>query len=68
VPPPYTGNFIPSKPDLMFMDEVVESENVDFITVVTPCNDKTVENKGVYNTVEPKTVMKNSFSPPVIED
>ncbi|GKF32071.1 hypothetical protein Tco_0101869, partial [Tanacetum coccineum] len=33
VPPPYTGNFIPSKPDLMFMDEIVESENMDVITV-----------------------------------
>ncbi|GJV66027.1 putative ribonuclease H-like domain-containing protein [Tanacetum coccineum] len=42
VPPPYTGNFIPFKPDLMFMDEIVE--------------------------IEPKTVRKNSFRPPVIED
>ncbi|GJS41899.1 hypothetical protein Tco_0566942 [Tanacetum coccineum] len=42
VPSPYTGNFIPSKPDLMFMDEIVE--------------------------IEPKTVRKNSFRPPVIED
>ncbi|GKC30768.1 hypothetical protein Tco_1038062, partial [Tanacetum coccineum] len=32
VPLPYTGNFIPSKPDLMFMDEIVESENMDVIT------------------------------------
>ncbi|GKB25775.1 putative ribonuclease H-like domain-containing protein [Tanacetum coccineum] len=42
VPPPYTGNFIPFKPALMFMDEIVE--------------------------IEPKTVRKNSFRPPVIED
>ncbi|GKG01370.1 hypothetical protein Tco_0306075, partial [Tanacetum coccineum] len=42
VPPPYTGNFIPSKPDLMFMDEIVK--------------------------IEPKTIRKNSFRPPVIED
>ncbi|GJY43481.1 ribonuclease H-like domain-containing protein [Tanacetum coccineum] len=42
VPPPYTGNFIPYKPDLKFMDEIVE--------------------------IEPKTVRKSSFRPPVIED
>ncbi|GJS44179.1 putative ribonuclease H-like domain-containing protein [Tanacetum coccineum] len=56
VPPPFTGNFIPFKPDLTFMDEIVESENMDVITIVTPSN------------VEPKTVTKNSFGPPVIED
>ncbi|GJW11643.1 putative ribonuclease H-like domain-containing protein [Tanacetum coccineum] len=27
--PPYTGNFIPRKPDLTFMDEIVESENME---------------------------------------
>ncbi|GJW83806.1 putative ribonuclease H-like domain-containing protein [Tanacetum coccineum] len=36
VPPPYTGNFIPFKPDLMFMDEIVKSENMDVTTIVTP--------------------------------
>ncbi|GKB31466.1 ribonuclease H-like domain-containing protein [Tanacetum coccineum] len=29
VPPPFTWNFMPRKPDLMFMDEIVESENLD---------------------------------------
>ncbi|GKE19641.1 hypothetical protein Tco_1427218, partial [Tanacetum coccineum] len=43
VPPPYTWNFIPSKPDLMFMDEIVESENVDVITIVIPSNVKKVK-------------------------
>ncbi|GJS60613.1 ribonuclease H-like domain-containing protein [Tanacetum coccineum] len=38
VPPPYTGNFIPFKPDLTFMDEIVESENMDVITIVTHSN------------------------------
>ncbi|GKD99465.1 ribonuclease H-like domain-containing protein, partial [Tanacetum coccineum] len=75
VPPPYTRNFIPSKPDLMFMDEIVESENMDVIIVVTPSNVKKVmsnhefadvKNNG--DAVEPKTVRKNSFRPPVIED
>ncbi|GJR46674.1 uncharacterized mitochondrial protein-like protein [Tanacetum coccineum] len=43
VPPPFTGNFIPFKPDLTFMDEIVESENIDVITVVTPSNVKKIE-------------------------
>ncbi|GKA17059.1 hypothetical protein Tco_0696896, partial [Tanacetum coccineum] len=75
VPPPYTGNFIPSKPDLMFMDETVESENMDVITVVTPSNVKKVESnhksadvKNNSDALEPKTVRKNNFRPPVIED
>ncbi|GJR08029.1 ribonuclease H-like domain-containing protein [Tanacetum coccineum] len=75
VPPPYTGNFIPSKFDLMFMDEIVESENVDVITVITPSDVKKVEtndesadikNKG--DAIEPKTVRKNNFRSPIIED
>ncbi|GKD10181.1 hypothetical protein Tco_1189866, partial [Tanacetum coccineum] len=75
VPPPYIGNFIPSKPDLMFMDEIVESENMDVITVVTPSNVKKVESnhesvdiKNISDVVEPKTIRKNRFRPPVIED
>ncbi|GKE01503.1 hypothetical protein Tco_1389486 [Tanacetum coccineum] len=75
IPLPYTGNFIPFKPDLMFMDEIVESENMDVITVVTPSNVKKVESnhesadvKNNGDAVEPKTVRKNSFRPPVIED
>ncbi|GJU60578.1 putative ribonuclease H-like domain-containing protein [Tanacetum coccineum] len=43
VSPPYTGNFIPFKPDLTFIDEIVESENIDVITIVTPSNVKKVE-------------------------
>ncbi|GKC71365.1 hypothetical protein Tco_1117248 [Tanacetum coccineum] len=75
VPPPYTGNFIPSKPDLMFKDEIVESENMDVITVVTPSNVKKVESnhesadvKINGDAVEPKTIRKNSFRPLIIED
>ncbi|GJR39802.1 hypothetical protein Tco_1215486 [Tanacetum coccineum] len=75
VPPPYTGNFIPFKPDLTFMDEIVESENMDVTTIVTPSNVKKVESnhesagvKSNGDAVEPKTVRKNSFRPPVIED
>ncbi|GJU22825.1 hypothetical protein Tco_1156167 [Tanacetum coccineum] len=43
VPPPFTGNFIPFKPDLTFMDEIVKSENMDVITIVTPSNGKKIE-------------------------
>ncbi|GJZ59965.1 hypothetical protein Tco_0615781 [Tanacetum coccineum] len=43
VPPPFNGNFMPRKPDLTFMDEIVESKNLDVTTVVTPSNVKTVE-------------------------
>ncbi|GKC07786.1 hypothetical protein Tco_0999396 [Tanacetum coccineum] len=68
VPPPLTGNFIPRKPDLTFMDEIVESENLDVTIVVTPCNDKIVENKGVSNTVESNAVRMNNTSAPIIED
>ncbi|GJU59251.1 hypothetical protein Tco_1237017 [Tanacetum coccineum] len=68
VPPPLSGNFIPRKPDLTFIDEIVESENLDVTTVVTPCNDKTVENKGVSNTVESNVVRMNNTSAPIIED
>ncbi|GJY78306.1 hypothetical protein Tco_0484107 [Tanacetum coccineum] len=75
VPPPFIGNFIPRKPDLTFMDEIVKSENMDFTTVVISSNVKTVESnlksagvKSNGDAVEPKTVSKNSFKPPVIED
>ncbi|GJZ94152.1 hypothetical protein Tco_0666355 [Tanacetum coccineum] len=75
VPPPFTGNFMPRKPDLTFMDEIVESKNLDVNTVVTPSNVKAVESnhesaniKSNGDAVEPKTVRKKSFRPPVIED
>ncbi|GJV71749.1 putative ribonuclease H-like domain-containing protein [Tanacetum coccineum] len=75
VPPPYTGNFIPFKPDLTYMDEIVESENMDVTTIVTPSNVKPVESnhesanvKSNGDAAEPKTVRKNNFRPPVIKD
>ncbi|GJZ09592.1 hypothetical protein Tco_0543875, partial [Tanacetum coccineum] len=69
------GNFIPFKPDLTFMDEIVESDNMDVTTIVTPSNVKKVElnhesadvkNNG--DDVEPKTIRNDSFRPLVIED
>ncbi|GJX06778.1 putative ribonuclease H-like domain-containing protein [Tanacetum coccineum] len=68
VPPPLIGNFIPHKLDLTFKDEIFESENLDVTIVVTPCNDKTVENKGVSNTVEYNAFRMNNTSAPIIED
>ncbi|GKB53768.1 hypothetical protein Tco_0904521 [Tanacetum coccineum] len=68
VPPPLTGNFIPRKPDLTSMDEIVESENLDVTTVVTPSNDKIIKNKGVSNTVESNAVRMNNTSALIIKD
>ncbi|GJR00126.1 hypothetical protein Tco_0523110 [Tanacetum coccineum] len=68
VPPPLTGNFIPRKPDLTFVDEIVESENLDVTTVVTPSNNKTGENKCVSNIVESNAVRMNNTSAPIIEN
>ncbi|GJX84179.1 putative ribonuclease H-like domain-containing protein [Tanacetum coccineum] len=47
VPSPLLRNFIPRKPNLTFIDKFVESDILDVTTIVTPCNAKTVENKGV---------------------
>ncbi|GJS36358.1 hypothetical protein Tco_0534740 [Tanacetum coccineum] len=75
VPSPYTRNFIPRKPDLTFIDEIVESENMDVTTVVKPSDIEKVvsnhESAGVKNNsdvVKPKIVRENSFIPPIIED
>ncbi|GJS41676.1 hypothetical protein Tco_0566719, partial [Tanacetum coccineum] len=68
VPPPLIGNFIPRKPDLTFMDEIVESENLDVTTVVTPCNVKTVEDNGVSNTVKSNADRMNNTSALIIKD
>ncbi|GKE50870.1 hypothetical protein Tco_1486026 [Tanacetum coccineum] len=61
--PPLSGNFLPGKPDLTFLDEIVESKNLDVTTVVTPSNEKTVKNKGMFNTVESNTVRRECCAP-----
>nr|GEX27464.1 hypothetical protein [Tanacetum cinerariifolium] len=43
--PPYTGNYIRPKPDLMFIDEQVESEYVDVVSNVASSDAKTVVSK-----------------------
>nr|GEU86009.1 ribonuclease H-like domain-containing protein [Tanacetum cinerariifolium] len=49
VPSPYIGNYIPPKPDLMFIDEQVESESVDVVSNVSSSAVKTVESKLNYD-------------------
>nr|GEV67883.1 retrovirus-related Pol polyprotein from transposon TNT 1-94 [Tanacetum cinerariifolium] len=77
VPPPYIGNYIPPKPDIMFTDEQVKSESMDVVSNVASSDVKTIEskheivdvkNKGVYSTLETKPVRKDNFSPLIIED
>ncbi|GJR02228.1 hypothetical protein Tco_0525212 [Tanacetum coccineum] len=68
VPPPLIGNFIPRKPDLTFIDEIIESENLDVTTVVTPINVKTVADRDISNTVESNDVRMDNTSAPIIED
>ncbi|GKE00275.1 hypothetical protein Tco_1388258, partial [Tanacetum coccineum] len=68
VPPPLSGTFVPRKPDLTFIDEIVKSENLDVTTVTSPSNGKTIENKGVSNTVESNVVRMNNTGAPIIKD
>ncbi|GJV82749.1 ribonuclease H-like domain-containing protein [Tanacetum coccineum] len=74
VPLPLTGNFMAPKPDLMFINEQVESESLDAVSNVTSSGVMTVESKhelvdkGVFNTVESNAVRMNNFRGPIIED
>nr|GEV16378.1 hypothetical protein [Tanacetum cinerariifolium] len=62
VPLPYTGNYIPPKPDLMFIDEQVKSESVDVVSTVASSNVKTVESKHESVDVKNKSVpISNAF-------
>ncbi|GKB54406.1 ribonuclease H-like domain-containing protein [Tanacetum coccineum] len=66
VPPPYTGNFVPPKPDLSFsgLEEFVNEPIVSEPTVKKPVV-KTIEAKASAD--KPK-VVRNNFGPPLIED
>ncbi|GJU81186.1 ribonuclease H-like domain-containing protein [Tanacetum coccineum] len=74
VPPPYTGNYMPPKPDLVFIDEQVESKSLDVVPNIVSSDVKTIESKhetvdkSVSNKVESNTVRKENFSPLIIED
>ncbi|GJR66878.1 ribonuclease H-like domain-containing protein [Tanacetum coccineum] len=77
-PSPAVESFVNSSEMLeirSIINEIVKSENMDVITVVTPNNVKKVESnhessnvKNNGDPVEPKTVRKNSFRLPIIED
>nr|GFD00226.1 hypothetical protein [Tanacetum cinerariifolium] len=72
-PPPLTGNYMPSKHDLRLIDEHFKSVSVDVISNITHSDVKTVKtinvnHNGMFSTEKPKPVMKNNFSPPIIED
>nr|GEV38110.1 ribonuclease H-like domain-containing protein [Tanacetum cinerariifolium] len=73
VPPPLTGNYMPSKCDIRLIDEHFQSMSVDVISNIAPSDVKTVKtidvnHRGVFSTEEPKPVMKNNFSPTIIVD
>nr|GEU95357.1 hypothetical protein [Tanacetum cinerariifolium] len=58
--PPYIGNYIPPKPDLMFIDEQVKSESVDVVSTISSSAVKTVESVDVKSKeIEPKIEDKN---------
>nr|GEU94619.1 putative ribonuclease H-like domain-containing protein [Tanacetum cinerariifolium] len=66
VPPPYTENFMPPKPDLSFSDlEDFVNEPIVSEPTVKKCVVKTSESKASAD--KPKVVRKN-FGPPLIED
>nr|GEZ02718.1 hypothetical protein [Tanacetum cinerariifolium] len=58
VPPPYTGTFMPRKPDLVFHDASIASETVPTVLTVKPSNIK--PNKDLSQSNRP--------SAPIIED
>ncbi|GJW40741.1 hypothetical protein Tco_0066586 [Tanacetum coccineum] len=66
IPPPYTGNFMPPKPDLSFsgLEEFVNEPIVSEPTVKKPVVE-TSDAKGSAD--KPKVIMKN-FGPPLIKD
>ncbi|GKC13753.1 hypothetical protein Tco_1010535 [Tanacetum coccineum] len=66
VPPPYIGNFMPSKPDLSFfgLEEFVNEPIVSEPTVKKPV---VKTSKAKASADKPKVVKKN-FGPPLIED
>nr|GEW79959.1 synaptobrevin, longin-like domain protein [Tanacetum cinerariifolium] len=68
--PAVEGELHAPKRDLRFIDEHFKSVSVDVISNTAPSDVKTVDvnYKGVFSTEEPKPIMKNSFTPPIIED
>nr|GFA07317.1 putative ribonuclease H-like domain-containing protein [Tanacetum cinerariifolium] len=63
VPPPYTGNFLPPKPDLSGLEEFVNEPIVSEPTVKKPV----IETREPTSADNPKVVRKN-FGSPLIKD
>nr|GEY70385.1 hypothetical protein [Tanacetum cinerariifolium] len=72
-----SSSSLDSESDLTFIDKQVESDSIDVVSNVASSDVKTVESKhesvdvkskGAYSTIETKPIMKNNFSPPIIED
>nr|GFA86487.1 hypothetical protein [Tanacetum cinerariifolium] len=77
VPLPFIGNYMLLKCDLRLVDEHFKSVSVDVISNIVPSDVKIVESKhkivdvnhkGMFSIEEPKHVMKNNYSPPIIKD
>ncbi|GKF26157.1 hypothetical protein Tco_0082051, partial [Tanacetum coccineum] len=67
VPPPYTGNYMPSRPDLSFagLDESVYKTNVSETITSMPRNESTVSKSSKDSFEQPKDVRPNA---PIIEE
>nr|GEX90694.1 hypothetical protein [Tanacetum cinerariifolium] len=63
VPSPYTGNYIPPKSDLIFINEQVESESLDVVSNVSSSAVKTVESKVESVDVKNKGKLKTTGTP-----
>nr|GEX33387.1 putative ribonuclease H-like domain-containing protein [Tanacetum cinerariifolium] len=68
VPPPYTWNYIPPKPNLMFINEHVKSRYVDVVSNVSSSAVKTVELKVESVDVKNKDKLKTAGTPVNIAD
>nr|GEU34896.1 retrovirus-related Pol polyprotein from transposon TNT 1-94 [Tanacetum cinerariifolium] len=64
VPPPYTGNFLPPKPDLCGLEEFVNKPIVTEPTVKKPA----IETSEAKASVDKPKVVRNNFGPLLIED
>ncbi|GJT49811.1 putative ribonuclease H-like domain-containing protein [Tanacetum coccineum] len=67
IPPPYTGNYMPSRPDLSFagLDDYVYKTNVSETIISVPRNESTASKSSKDNLEQPKDVRPSA---PIIEE
>ncbi|GJU66721.1 ribonuclease H-like domain-containing protein [Tanacetum coccineum] len=67
IPPPYTGNYMPSRPDLSFvgLDDSVYKTNVSETITSVPRNESTASNSSKDNLEQPRDVRPST---PIIEE